>query len=117
MIPYLWVLSRLIEADGFAKGSLVMQIGVRAALFSLIFIWGVFVIFRKMHTRKLSATAVALLLAIPAYLVINLSISKFTAEPMIDVWDILAYGTIIILAGVLFAVDAGLKKKNGSLHA
>ena len=101
-VPFLAVLNVL-------TGGGVMALGVPAAIIGIAYLWCVFMVFRVMKGRKLLAAAVALLLAIPVCLLINLIVAQTLAQPFIDVWDWLAFGVIAMGAAVFFAVD--LKRK------
>jgi len=101
----LFVLSLLIDSDG-----LLLPIGNRIAAVSIISLWCIFAIFKVMKTRWLIASAISLLFVIPVSLIINFILSGFVNQPVIDVWDVLAFSIIIVLAFVLFCIDYYLRK-------
>lgn len=104
IVPFLSVLDML-------TGGGVMEVGVPAAVISVIYLWCVFAVFKLIKGRRLLAAAVALLMAIPVCLVINFVIAQTLAQPFIDMWDLLAFGVIAVGAAVLFAVDFKRKGK------
>lgn len=109
IIPFLYVLNSLIKTS-----PLLLPVGIRTAVVSVIFLWFVFALFRFLRTRKLVAAAISLLAAIPLSLLINLILSRIISEPIVDVWDILTFCIIIAAAGVLFAIDYNAGRKSGA---
>ena len=101
-VPFLAVLELL-------TGGGVMAVGVPAAVIGIVYLWCVFMIFKMMKSSRPLAAAVALLLVIPACLLINLVVADKLAQPFLDVWDWLAFGIIAAGAAVFFAID--LKRK------
>lgn len=110
MIPYLYVLDHILKA-----GDLFLPIGVRISVISVVFLWVVFIIFKKIRSRKLLAAAIAFLFAIPVHILINVSLSKLISEPLIDIWDILSLSIIVIAAIILFAIDSSIHKRQSNL--
>lgn len=110
MIPYLYVLDHILRA-----GDLFLPIGVRISVISVVFLWVVFIIFKKIRSRKLLAAAMAFLFAIPVHILINVSLSKLISEPLIDLWDILSLSIIVITAIILFAIDSSIHKRQSNL--
>ena len=86
-----------------------MAVGVRASVISLVYLWCVYILFRKLSARKWKAAGISFLLLIPAYVCVNFSLASLTGEPLVDVWDILGYCVAAVLAAVMFGV--GMKKK------
>lgn len=101
-VPFLAVLELLTDSD-------VMAVGLPVAVIGIVYLWCVFAVFKLMKNRRLLAAAAALMLTIPACLVINLIVAQMFAQPFVDMWDWLAFGVIAVGAAVLFAVD--LKRK------
>ncbi|MCL2197955.1 MAG: helix-turn-helix domain-containing protein [Defluviitaleaceae bacterium] len=98
IIPYLIVQNSLIDAQ-------ILPIGIRMSVVAIVFMWTVFVVFKVLKSKKLIASAVSLLLAIPVSLLINLILSRITGEPMFDVWDAMSFSIIVVVAGVLLFID------------
>lgn len=105
IIPFLFVLNNLVKSD------LIMPIGIRMSVISIIFLWCVLALFKIIKERKLIAGALSLLVAIPVCILINFSLSKLISEPIIDVWDIMTFSIIVLAAIVLFAIDYTVRKK------
>lgn len=56
------------------------------------------------------ALGITFLLMIPFTLIINIILSKMTAEPVFDVWDMLFVFILLILAFSSFICDCAKKK-------
>ena len=107
IIPFLYILENLIHADG-----LILTIGIRMSAISLVYLWGIFALFKISGLRKLIAAAVSVLLAIPVAVFINFTLSKIiVVEPLVDVWDILAYSIAVVTGVSLFIIDYMVQKK------
>ncbi len=96
IIPFLFVLSRIIGENPF-----MMPISIRASLFSIVWLWFVYLLFIKLRDKKLYAAAYALLSSIPLSLAINISVSLILGEPVLDAGDLLSCILILLLAGAL----------------
>lgn len=96
IIPFLFVLSRIIGENPF-----MMPISIRASLFSIVWLWFVYLLFIKLRDKKLYAAAYALLSSIPLSLAINISVSLILGEPVLDAGDLLSYILTLLLAGAL----------------
>lgn len=107
IFSYLYVLSRMIK-----DSDVVLAIGIRMAIISIVYILCIFGIFKILKKRKFAAISASLFAGIPICIVINYNISKMFSQPMIDIWDILAILTLLILSVVFFAYDLSLKKEN-----
>jgi transcriptional regulator with XRE-family HTH domain len=109
IVPYLYVLDRLLE-----PGDLLLLVGVPMSAVGVAYFWIVFVLFRVLRSKKRIAAAVALLLAIPISLLINFILSGILNEPILDVWDMLSFCIVAALAAALVAVEiAARRKKQG----
>ncbi|MFQ9680000.1 MAG: hypothetical protein ACLRZH_07765 [Ruthenibacterium lactatiformans] len=82
----MYVLSRLLKSNGN-----ILAAGAPTAALSVVFLWSVFALFKRLKTRKRLAAAASLLLAVPTCLLINLVLSKLFFLPVIDVWDMLPF--------------------------
>ncbi len=97
IIPYLFVLSRLIKVGQ------VFTIGGVMAVISIVFLWMVIGVFRKMGSRrKPAAFGVSYLLTVLFVAVINLVLSKMIGGPVFHMWDWAAIFMLLVLAGVSF---------------
>ena len=106
IIPFILVLNAIIEGK-----TLLVPIGIRMSLITVVFLWLVYLIFRFLKNRILVATAISLLLIIPLCLIINVSLSIFISEPFIDIWDMIAFGAVIIGAVILLIIESVRKKR------
>lgn len=106
IIPFLSVLNTLI-----AVNPLILPIGIRMSAISLLFLWSVFLLFKKLKGRKLLAGAISCIVVIPVLIIINFSLSKIIAEPLIDVWDIITFSILVIAAAALFSINSIVHKK------
>lgn len=106
IIPFLYVISKIIGDSGF-----IMPIAIKMSLFSIAFLWCVYLIFKGLRVHKVRAAAFSLSLVIPLCLAINFTLSKYIPGPMLDIWDVFSFGIIIIGIVVLFVVDYLRKRK------
>ena len=78
------------DENNMSKNTAVFRIGTPMSVFTLIYMWVVYALYTRFRQRKLLATGVTLFLAIPFMLLVNMTLSKMIAEPMMDIWDILS---------------------------
>lgn len=109
IVPFMYILSIVINVDK------VFSIGTVISVVTLVFIWIIYILFSRLKERKLLATGITFLFAIPFTLIINITLSKMIGEPVIDVWDILSVAILLILA-VSFIVGDRLRKKVKEHH-
>ena len=100
ILPFLFLMSRLTDAGG-----LFMQLAVPAAILGIVYLWILYFLFSKLKNQKLTAAAVALLVAVPVGLLINLSVSVVLNEPIFDIWDIFSYVAATVLAVILLSIN------------
>ena len=106
VIPYLFLLSRLIKVKE------VFSVGVIMAVASILFLWVIAAIWNRVgKTRKLIALGMIFLLAIPFMVIINVILSRMIVEPVLDIWDMLSIFILLILA--FFPFICGFVKKKG----
>ena len=86
------------DENNMSKNTAVFRIGTPMSVFTLIYMWVVYVLYTRFRQRKLLATGVTLFLAIPFMLLINMTLSKMIAQPMIDIWDILFIFILLVAA-------------------
>lgn len=106
LVPYLYLLGILINV------SAVFTIGWRMSLISIVYLWIIFFVFRRLHARKFCAAGITVLLAIPLNICINITLSKLLSEPRADIWDILTIFILLITAFLLFLTDHAKNKFN-----
>lgn len=105
VIPYLFLLSRLIRVKE------VFSVGVIMAVASILFLWVIAAIWNRVgKTRKLIALGMIFLLAIPFMVIINVILSRMIVEPVLDIWDMLSIFILLILAFISFICDYAKKK-------
>ncbi|MCR5767550.1 MAG: hypothetical protein K6G45_03555 [Lachnospiraceae bacterium] len=95
MVPYLYILSRVIQVRE------IFSIGAVMAAVALAFFWIVYLICRRFRERKLLAAGLAFLCAIPFTFLINIILSKMLDTPVFDAWDLLSVLVLLGIAGAL----------------
>lgn len=103
-IPYLYILSDLINVKA------VFSIGAIMSLISIVYLWILFGIVNRLKIRKLFALGIIFLSLIPFMILVNIALSKFISEPIIDVWDILSIFIMLIVAFAFFVCDYAKNK-------
>lgn len=106
IIPFLYILHTIIGGDTF-----IMRIGIPISFLSILYLWCIYFIFKKLKTKKIRAISLSLLLIIPLNIAINGFLASILSEPLFDAWDMLSFGIILISALTLWIVDC-TKKKN-----
>lgn len=104
IIPFLYILSELV------RGKAVFSIGAVIAIISVVFLWLIFITFRRLRLRKLAATGITFLISIPYMLTINIILSRMISEPIFDIWDILSVFILMIFAFTFFVCDYAKSK-------
>ena len=99
VFPYLFILSRLVEAP------MLFRMGDVISLISLIGIWCIYASFVKISSRKIRAAGIVLLIIIPMMWGINSSVAYFLRQPLdssTKFVDSLMTVLLIISAGICF---------------
>lgn len=105
VIPYLFLLSRLIKVNQ------VFSIGVVMAVAFILFLWIVVAVFVRVgKERKWIALGITFLLTIPFVFIVNIILTNMIAEPIFDLWDMLSVFILLILAFAAFLCDYAQKK-------
>lgn len=104
ILPFLYILSILINVNE------VFSIGATMSVFTLVFLWIIYILYYRLKERKLLATGITFLFAIPFTFLINITLSKIIGEPAIDVWDILSAFILLIIAVAFIVGDYARKK-------
>lgn len=104
IVPFMYILSILIKVNE------VFSIGAVMSIISLVFLWIIYITYHRLKGRKLLATGITLLLAIPFTILINSTLSKMIGGPVIDIWDILSVFILFILAVAFIIGDYARKK-------
>ncbi len=106
IILFLFVLERIIGIKG-----LIMPIGSRISIISIIYLWIVFFLFTKSKLYKYVSFAATLIIAIPITWWINIVSAKYTGQPAVDIWDVMTYSILAVLGIITFVI--GYIKEKG----
>jgi len=79
-----------------------MPIGTPVAIVSILYLWIVYVLLVKFEWSRYLSASIALILGIPLSFGINFILSKQIGEPIMDIWDILVYSLLVILAVIVY---------------
>lgn len=104
IIPFMYILSILIKVKE------IFKIGTIMSIITLIYLWIIFIVFYRLKERKILATGITILLAIPFTLSINIILSNIIGKCVIEVWDILSLFILAIIAFAFIFGDYALKK-------
>lgn len=99
IFPYLYILGELVKVRE------VFSIGAAVSVVSLLYLWIVFAVFRRLRARRMRALGIAFLVTIPFMLAINVTLSGMIGEPVADVWDILSAFILLTAAFSVFIWD------------
>lgn len=106
IVPFMYLLSILIKAKE------VFRIGAVMSVITLVFLWIIYILYYRLKERKLLATGITFLFAIPFTFVINITLSKIIGEPAMDVWDILSVFLLFMIAAAFLIGDYARKTRN-----
>ena len=109
IIPFLFVLENIIGVE-----KLIMPIGIPVSILSIIYLWGVYLLVLKSKWAIHIIVAVASLIGLPLSFGINYIVSKQIGEPIIDIWDILVYLILAIVAANILGCRF-IKQKRGNV--
>ena len=84
---------------------MVFGAGWRISAGGILYLWIVYAIVNIWRKRKLFAAGIAILVGIILCIVINLIVSELFTAPVTDVWDIIAYVIMGMLAVGCFVYD------------
>ena len=104
ILPFMYILSVLV------KVSEVISIGAIMSVITIAFLWIMYVLYCRLKERKLLATGITSLIAIPYTFFVNIALSKMIGEPAIDVWDILSVFILLVIAAAFIIADYARKK-------
>lgn len=91
-LPYLFLLSRLIRV------SAVFSVGAILAALSILYLWIVFAVVKRLGPTRLFTYGIVALSAVPFLLVLNAALARLISEPFLDIWDILTVAILLVLA-------------------
>lgn len=92
ILPFLYSISLLVKVHE------VFSIGSIMAILALIYVWLIYGVFIKLGGRKLLATGIIFMAAIPFTILINYVLYMIIGVLPIDVWDILSMLLLFITA-------------------
>lgn len=108
IIPYLYVLSRLINVRE------VFTVGGTMAVISVSFLWMVIGVFKKMWSGKKRAVFGTVCLVSALFVVtVNVVLSQMTGSPVFNVWDGITVLVLLVSAGVSFGLGGQEEKAAG----
>lgn len=110
-IPFLLILYKIIKFNDLAVNDLMVPIGIKTSIVSIIYIWIVYFLFHIYRTKKFLAASITCLVAVPVMFLINFIVDYYIEKSIYDVWDILNYLIFIILA-VIFEYINIKRKRN-----
>jgi len=111
IVPFLYVLDLAVNRLAETEPAPIFSMGSGIAIASAIFLWIVFLLVKKLRTRKLVTLAVLALLASPLTLLISFLIARTLEQPWLDVWTVFNVSTPIMVAAILFIIDFVVKKR------
>lgn len=98
-IPYFYLLDSLIDAT-----NMIFPIALKMNIIGIVYLWAIFIVFSILKNRIILPLAISLILAIPASLLVNWSLSSIINEPLIDIWDIMSMLIVLVIAIVLLCL-------------
>jgi len=99
-LPYLFLLSRLLRVNAF------FSIGAILAALSILYLWIVFAVVKRLGPTRLFTYGIVVLSAVPFLLVLNAALARLISEPFLDIWDILTVAILLVLAIPLLVCGA-----------
>ncbi|MBY0123781.1 hypothetical protein [Bacillus sp. S/N-304-OC-R1] len=99
IIPFLLILNHIIGGT-----KLMLPIGIPISLIGIFYMWMIYFLFLTMKTGKWITVSVSIMLGIPVGIIVSAMISKFINHPIIDTWDILSYGIMIMISIITFFI-------------
>ena len=109
IIPFLFIVDKIIGGTKF-----MLPLGIPVAVTGIAYLWIMYFLLSAKKALKWNMAAISILLGIPVSLIVNYTVAKFTKEPIIDVWDILSCGIMIMTAILVFLI--GRRRKNDKTY-
>lgn len=103
LIPFLFALAWLLQMP-----PLFLPISLRMAGIGLVFLWGVYWIFRRWTQRRIFALALCSLWAVFAHVAVNFTLSRLIQTPFLDGWDWFTIAVFLCLAVFFLQLDRKL---------
>ncbi len=92
IFPFLYLIGFLI------KNPYVFRRGAVLSVLTLIYIWVIYGLYLYLKNKILRATGIAFFLATPFTLSVNITLSRMTGEPILDIWDLLSVFILLVIA-------------------
>lgn len=100
IIPYLYLLSRFVAAKE------VFSVGALIAAASIVFLWIIAELFRRIgKTRRLAALGSLFLCAVPFVCIVNFVLFKMLPGTMFNIWNLSSIFLLLALAFTFFLCD------------
>jgi transcriptional regulator with XRE-family HTH domain len=96
-IPFLFVLEKIIGIN-----ELIMPLATPIFIIAIFYLWVAYLMIGRSKWPKYKSVAATFFVGLPVSLGVNFIISKHIGEPIIDIWDILAYVILFILSALIF---------------
>ena len=100
----MYILSILINVHAVFSISAIMS------MITIAFLWIIYILYYRLKERKLLATGITFLFAIPFTFLINVALSKMIGESAIDIWDVLSVFILLIIAVAFIIGDYARKR-------
>ena len=108
IFTYLYIIGNVAK-----ENELIYSIGWKMARNSILYLIGIFALFKIFKKRKFRAIGLSLMLGIPVCININFNLAHIYRQAAIDIWDMLSIFTLLTLsvAFLIFDINANKKKK------
>ena len=110
IVPYFFGLNQVFARMNLIVGPF-LSIAIGCAAVGIAFMWALFALFTLLKSRKLLASAIALILVIPFDMAINFILSRTIGGPIFEIWDALSAVILVAAAGLLFHRDYVKRKR------
>ncbi|OCA82760.1 helix-turn-helix domain-containing protein [Pseudobacillus wudalianchiensis] len=99
IIPFLFALNQIMGGT-----KLLLPLGIPLSLIVVCYIWVIYLLFTTEKMTRWTLASISIVTGIPLGITIDSVISKFVNQPIMDVWDLLSYGTLVIAAMITFFI-------------
>ncbi|WP_049660428.1 helix-turn-helix domain-containing protein [Bacillus sp. FJAT-27231] len=97
--PFLFALNQIMGGT-----KLLLPLGIPLSLIVVCYIWGIYLLFTTEKMTRWTLASISIVTGIPLGITIDSVISKFVNQPIMDVWDLLSYGMLVIAAMITFFI-------------
>lgn len=106
LIPFLISIGIL---SGYQKE--MNAIGVKTAIVGMIYIWAIYILQRIMKRKRLIASAISVLMALPVNWLINWVVDSYTKMNGFNIWDIITSIILVFIALILVIISFASRRK------